>query len=159
MKRLILLTIVCTLISGCTINEYKARKWAYSHKDKLAEWCADCFPVKPIEVIKGDTVTLLDSIVKIDTNIVQADCPDGTKVNCPPNKVVTKVIKTHSTDTVKVRDTAYERVIEVKLRDITKDNEQLKESLDKMKQSRNAWRFRCFILVLIIGLYIGFKWR
>lgn len=107
--------VAILLFVGCGINERKAKEYAYNNKDKLAEWCLDCFPVKPIEVIRGKVDTVVNEVLRIDTTrvTVKADCPDGTIVNvdCPPEKIVTRVVTTHSTDTVKVVDTALERVL------------------------------------------------
>lgn len=155
--RLIVLLFMCSLFVGCTTTEKKAKNWAYNHKDKLAEWCADCFPVKTSELIKGDTVTLIDSVLRVDSVRVQADCPDGTKVDCPPTRTVTKIVKTHSTDTIKVRDVAYERVIENKVREVTIKNDQLTKELDKMTKERNKWRKWFAFLSLAIGLGIVAK--
>src|SRR5690606_22670174 len=119
------------------VTEKKARNWAYSHKEKLAEWCADCFPVKPSEVIKGDTITIVDSVVRVDSIRVQVDCTDGTKADCPPNKTITKEIKTHSTDTIKIRDTAFEYVLETKVKEVNIENDKLKKDLDDMTSSRD----------------------
>ena len=111
-----------------------------ANPDKLAVLCADCFPVKPIEVIKGDTVVRVDSILRVDSVRVQVDCPDGTKVDCPPNKTITRTIKTHSTDTLKLRDIAYETVL-------------IKERDDAIK-SRYGWRKASLWGWGIIGGYL-----
>lgn len=151
MKRLLLLmTAVCTLISSCAVTEKKAKEWAYNNKGELAKWCSDCFPVKPIEVIKGDTVVRVDSILSIDSVIVQVekDCPDGTKivVDCPPAKTITRVVNTHTSDTVKVRDTAKERVLEDGLKDRS-------DKLDKMTESRDKYRKWFFISLAVVAVY------
>src|SRR5690606_41968686 len=72
-----------------------------------------------------------------DTVRVQADCPDGSKVvvDCPPNKTITKVVRTHSTDTIKVRDTAHERVLK-------DERDEYKDKWANMEQSRDTWRTR-----------------
>src|SRR5690606_22291785 len=111
------------LFSGCVSVE-KAERVMRAHPTELSKLCADCFPVKESEIVKGDTVVLIDTVSEVvsDTIRVNADCPDGTvvTVDCPPNKVVNRVIKSHTTDTLKVRDTAYERVLEYE-RDEYKD--------------------------------------
>lgn len=149
---------VVLFLTSCKVTEKKAKEYVYSHKDKLAEWCADCFPVKESEVLKGDTVILIDTVSEIisDTVRMQADCPDGSKVvvDCPPNKVITKVVKTHSTDTIKVRDTAHERVL----------SDEVKEYKDKyanMEQSRYKWRKRAIWgwgILVALGIGVFLRW-
>lgn len=107
------------LFLSCGINERKAKEYAYNNKDKLAEWCLDCFPVKPIEVIRGRVDTVVNEVLRIDTTrvTVQGDCPDGTIVNvdCPPERTSIRSIITHQTDTLMIVDTAKERVFANKI--------------------------------------------
>lgn len=148
MRVLILLTLL--LLGGCKVTEKKAKDWAYSNKDKLAEWCIDCFKPLPQEVIKGDTVFRTDTLVKTDTTevIVKADCPDGTVVytKCPPNKTVYVNTYTHTSDTVKVRYMDYEKAIQTKEIKI----EQLQDKLVE-------WRKWTFILGGILVLLFAVK--
>ena len=156
MKRLILLLTISLLLVGC-VTEKKARNWAYSHKDKLAEWCSDCYPVKPSDTIKGDTIIKVDSITSTDTIRVIVDCPDGTKVECPPQRTITRVIHSHSTDTIKVRDTAYERVIEDKNSKNEDKVKQLERQLEDVTESRNRYRKWFFILVGLLVAWGGIR--
>lgn len=104
-----------------------------ANPDKLAELCADCYPVKPSELIKGDTVVLVDSVLRVDSVRVSVDCPDGTKVNCPPNKVVTRIIRSHSTDTLKVRDYAFETVL-------LNERDKVSHDRDRIRDNRDGWK-------------------
>lgn len=150
--RISIVLLACILLSGCKVTEKKAKEWAYNHKSELAKWCADCFPVKPIEVIKGVPVLIPgDTIVTTDTVKVQVDCPDGTKVECPPTRIVTIRDTLMSTDTVKVRDTAKERVLEDSLSD-------REERLTDALKSRDGWRKFGLIGwgILGVGLLVRF---
>src|SRR5690625_4325519 len=106
MRRILIIIAISLLLGSCTTSK-KAKRYAYNNKEELAEWCADCFPVKESELIKGDTIrdTLFNEV--IDTLYkIEVDCPDGTIIHadCPPNKTVYKTINTHTSDTIRVRD-------------------------------------------------------
>lgn len=140
--------VVFGLLTGC-IGVKKAERIMRSHPVELAKLCADCFPVKPIEIIKGDTIVLLDSVIRVDSVRVEveADCPDGTKVkvDCPPTKTVERIKYTHTSDTVKIRDTARETVLE----------NSIKESDRKAKDWHNRFYYAlgaCFVLLAVLIL-------
>ena len=149
---------VILLLTSCATTERKAKNWAYNNKEKLAEWCADCFPVKESEVIKGDTIIRVDTISEVisDTIRVNADCPDGTTVvvDCPPNKIVTRIVQSHTTDTIKVRDSAQEKVLESRL-------DLYKGMFEEMKKSRDNWRKTALWLIglLGVGLFVKFYFK
>lgn len=70
---------------------------------ELAKLCLDCFGDKKEPIyIKGDTITTVDSILRVDSVRVKVDCPDGTKVDCPPTNTITRIVKSHSTDSIQV---------------------------------------------------------
>lgn len=147
MKQLIAMLMLLTMLSSCKVTEEKAKDWAYSNKDKLAEWCADCFPVKPSEVIPGKTVILPgDTIVTTDTVKVQVDCPDGTKADCPPGVIKTIRDTLYQVDTIKIRDTAVEQVL-------ANDRDSHKHKLDNMTESRDKYRKWFWISIAIIAGY------
>lgn len=137
--------VILVLLSGC-MGVKKAERVMRAHPVELAKLCSDCFPVKPIEIIKGDTIVKFDSITRVDSIRVEveADCPDGTrvKVDCPPNRVVTRNIHTHTSDTVKVRDTARERVLEYEV--------------DRNKEWRNRFYY-ALIAIGVLGLLLILK--
>lgn len=132
MWRIIITIAISLLLGSCKTTEKKAKRYAYNNKDKLAEWCADCFPVKESEVIKGDTIVdtlyseVLDTLYKIDV-----DCPDGTTIiaDCPPSKTFYKTITKYSTDTIRVRDRAKEEVLSNNIDERYKEINKLKERL------------------------------
>lgn len=128
----IIIGSLALLFTGCVSVE-KAERVMRAHPKELAKLCADCFPVKESEVIEGKRDTVTREITKIDTLKVEviADCPDGTKVvvDCPPTKKIYRDVIINQTDTIKVRDTAYEQVLQDKITELEDDN----KSLEKWK--------------------------
>lgn len=103
MKRIIGVIIAVTLFS-CS-SEKRLVKLFSKYPDKAAELCASNYPAQE-RYIKGDT------IVTRDTTFLPGDsveCPKRgdtvtVKVQCPPNKIITKTVMV--VDTVKVIDNA-----------------------------------------------------
>lgn len=157
--RLFLLLLISSVLVGCATTERKAKNWAYDNKAKLAEWCADCFPVKPVEVIKGRVDTIVNEVLKVDSVRVTVDCPDGTTVDCPPSKTVVRVVETHSTDTVKIRDTALETVLENKYKNALVDNEKLSDKLADEIESKKQYRKYFFGLLALVAVYGLLKFK
>lgn len=156
MKKLILILLSVLTIVGCKVTEEKARKYAYDNKDKLAEWCTDCFPVKELD-IKTDSIFIPGkTITRIDT--VQGKCPDGTIIEmpCPPAKEKTpdtiRIVKN-----IKVRDTAKEYQLNSELIKEKKEHEETKEKLTEIIESRNKYRKYFFISLCIIVAFVGLK--
>jgi len=151
MKKLIILAIICILISACKTTEKKARKWAYDNKSKLAEWCADCFPVKPSELMPGKNIYIPgDTIVTTDTVTVNVDCPDGTQIPCPPSKTRTIRDTLLRVDTLKIRDTAMENVLRSNV-------DSLQTNVDSLTESRDKYQnFFWWSLAVNIGLVVVF---
>ena len=140
--------VILVLLSGC-MGVKKAERVMRANPVELARLCADCFTVKPIEVIKGDTIVRVDSITRVDSVRVEveADCPDGTrvKVDCPPTKTVERIKYTHTSDTVKIRDTAMEIVLE---NSIKESNRKAKDLQKKFYYALGA----CFVLLAVLIL-------
>lgn len=100
-RLLILIATGVLLMSGCvSVKKQRSRAHEFfrEHPVELAELCGDKFPTKT-EYLPGKTVVKSDTTVVTDTVTVQVDCPDGTKVDCPPAKTV------FIRDTVTIRDT------------------------------------------------------
>jgi len=94
-------------LASCGTAEKRAREYALAHPAKLAGWCADRFPVRPVEpsLIPGTP-----AVIEVDTLRLRADCPDGTQTDCPPS-VTRTVLRTDTllrVDTLRVRDSAAE---------------------------------------------------
>lgn len=161
MIRLLILSSVFLLIS-CATTEKKVRDWADDNKAKFAKICLDCFSDKKEPTIKkGDTtIVRLDTIINIDTTIVTADCPDGTKVKCPPNQIKYINKYSHSTDSV-FRDT-WQTLAQLELLkgQLKESNEQLTSITDKYTKEKEKSAGRLKWLLILIGLnigYIGFR--
>lgn len=155
MKHLLIILSIFLLI-GCKVTEEKARKYAYNHKDKLAEWCADCFPVKEIEVKTDSIFTPGKTIIRIDT--VQGKCPDGTIIEIPCPPVEEKTPDTiRILNNIKVRDIAQEEVLRNNLAKEQQEHEKTKEKLTEVTDSRDKYRKYFFILLSIIVAFVGLK--
>lgn len=149
-----ILILTCLLISGCKTNERKAKEWAYNNKHALAEWCADCFPVKPSEVIEGKTVYLPgDTLVKTDTVTQYVDCPDGTRKPCPPRQDSIIRIPILRVDTIKVRDTAAEYALTSDNHALQEKVNDVSEELSTMTESRNEYRKWFWISMVVVAFY------
>lgn len=151
MWRITILIAISLLLGGCKTTEKKAKEYAYNNKDKLAEWCADCFPVKELEVIKGDTI--IDTVLTetIDTLYkIEVDCPDGSIIHadCPPSKTFYKTINTHTSDTVRVRDTAKETVLS---NDVDEKDREVKKLKERLKYA--YYSVVGLILILLISRF------
>lgn len=157
-----LLLLSCLFLFGCTTQK-KAENWYRNHKSKLADLCLDCFgDKKEPEYIKGDTnIVKLDTIINIDsTNITTLDCPDGTKLGCPPPKVKTIQKHTHSVDTV-YKD-RWQTLAEIEsLKGVVVDKSEeiniINEKLIKEKKSKEQWRYIALIALSLVGVYLLIK--
>lgn len=137
MRNLLFIVLSLFLLTGC-VTEKKAKQYAYANKEKLAEWCADCFPVKE-QTVKIDTVTLLDTFTTIDSIpvIVTVDCPDGTQIQkeCPPQLYTKQTVTQLINSEIKVRDRAFERVLSDSLnRASERHKRELESKEDVVKQ-------------------------
>lgn len=158
MKKFWILILVLT--AGCATTEKKAKSYYLNNKDKLAELCMDCFPVKQ-DYIKGKDIYLPSDTVFIkgDSVVVQGACPDGTKVNvkCPPSDTLKVYIPIMRIDTITKVDSAaiFYWQKEFKKSDIEKNKLVINKA--SLEQDKKDWRKWAFIFGGIIAIYIGFK--
>jgi hypothetical protein len=145
---------------GCMTTE-KATSFL-KKKDKLDDVCAENFPVKD-SLIKGDTVTVVDTIVNTDTLETFETFRDTVHHTITlPAKVITKTRVV--TDTVIRQDNAKINALEDNVRDRDKtigerDNKitVLGEKLSDMTGKRNKWRIWFWVLLGAAGLYTLLK--
>lgn len=124
-NRLIYICIALALTSCAGMKKKKAHRYFNENKKDLAELCLDKFPIQE-KIIKGDTVTIIDTLKIINKVPVFVDCPDGTKKECPPKE--TKYIERIRmvTDTIVRIDTRKEYLLEEKIKECAEDNRKLK---------------------------------
>ena len=158
----ILLTIgVAVMIVGCLsscLTTQKAKDYL-KEKDKLAEICAETYPVKT-EYIKGDSVTVLDTLY-VGENLFDTlyytikDTVTRVITKTLPAKIITKTI--HVTDTIVKENTARIEDFNIQLRNKDIENGILKADRDnwKSKAKKRLWWF--LIAVGAIGAYTILK--
>lgn len=140
MKTLVFIGLLTVLVS-CGGSK-KAHRYFNENKKELAQLCKDRFPISE-RYVKGDTVRIIDTIVKHSKEVITIDCPDGTKVKCPPNEVK------YITVTQTIRDT----IIKIDTRDVTILQEENKELYRKIEKEVK-WKNRLGILSLILSFLI-----
>ena len=160
----ILLTIgVAVMIVGCLsscLTTQKAKDYL-KEKDKLAEICAETYPVKT-EYIKGDSVTVLDTLYvgenvydTLTTTDTVTQVVTKTITKTLPPKIITKTIRI--TDTVRQENTARVAAMQIEINKLKADNQFKDLQITDLKQSRNKFRLWFWILVGAIGLYTALK--
>ena len=153
--------LVALFLVGCATNEKKAKKYYLNHKNQLAELCLDCFSdKKEIEYIKGDTITLVDTLLTVDSIKVQIPCPDGTIIDCPPG--ITKYITKHSYSTDTLYRDRWQTIAELELYkgktdDLRNELYKLNNLYQKEKESRKKLQKWFIILFSINGIYVIFR--
>lgn len=121
------------------------------NKPVLAELCSDVFPVEISEIIKGDTVRIVDVEIIPGVDIV---CPEPTpenpkpSVKCPDCERETITLTVH--DTIKVRDTAKEFFLNSEVEKSRSKINELSEKNDHLKSL--LWRFGLIGFVLLLAL-------
>ena len=158
----ILLTIgVAVMIVGCLsscLTTQKAKDFL-KEKDKLAEICAETYPVKEV-FIKGDSVTVLDTLY-VGENLFDTlyytikDTVTRVITKTLPAKIITKTI--HVTDTIVKENTARIEDFNIQLRNKEIENGILKADRDNWK-SKAKQRFWWFLIAVgAIGAYTILK--
>lgn len=157
---MVVLIIIMTWMVSCT-TQRKAERFYKKHPDKLAQKCAETFPVKDSIVvidsvhfdtlyIEGEPVIIRDSFfIKGDTIVRQI-----TK-ECPKVQTITKVIRHDSI--IYRRDAAYEATLEHELAAKETALGALQSKYDDTKDARNKWRLWCLITWGIIAAFLSIK--
>lgn len=150
--------LLVLLLTGCATQK-KADKFYKKHHDKLAELCADKFPVVE-KFLPGDTVTNYDTLwgleIHTDTLVSEPQVIVQTKtVNVP--KIVTKTVTIHDTiikeNTAKIVNLQYDLVSsEVKLKAAIQRGDDYKSKY----QNVISWLILCIVL-LGMGIYLKLK--
>ena len=142
--------LLLLLLAGCSSLEkkhFKAVKFFNEHENLAAEYCAGKFPSET-EFIKGDEIVKTDTVYKKEKVFV--DCPDGSKKECPEEKVIIET--RYRTDTIQKTNTAYETVLKNQINEVKGDNVVLVKENEKIsKDLKNSRRYN---LALGIALAI-----
>lgn len=147
--------LLLLLLAGCVSLEkkhFKAVKFFNEHENLAAEYCSGKFPSET-EIIKEPPLIITDTI---EGPAVYVDCPDGTKKECPKNKIITRTIE--HTITITKSNTAYETVLKNQINELKGDNVVLvKENEKTLKDLKNSRRYNwalgialaiCVILII-----------
>ena len=158
----ILLTIgLAVMIIGCLsscLTTQKAKDFL-KEKDKLAEICAETYPVKT-EYIKGDSVTVLDTLY-VGENVFDTlyytikDTVTRVITKTLPAKVITKTI--HVTDTIVKENTARIEDFNIQLRNKDIENGILKADRDNWKSKAKQRFWWLLIAIGAMGAYTILK--
>lgn len=158
----ILLTIgVAVMIVGCLsscLTTQKAKDFL-KEKDKLAEICAETYPVKEV-FIKGDSVTVLDTLY-VGENLFDTlyytikDTVTRVITKTLPAKIITKTI--HVTDTIVKENTARIEDFNIQLRNKDIENGILKADRDNWKSKAKQRFWWLLIAIGAMGAYTILK--
>ena len=158
----ILLTIgVAVMIVGCLsscLTTQKAKDYL-KEKDKLAEICAETYPVKEV-YIKGDSVTVLDTLY-VGENLFDTlyytikDTVTRVITKTLPAKIITKTI--HVTDTIVKENTARIEDFNIQLRNKEIENGILKADRDNWKSKAKQRFWWLLIAIGAMGAYTILK--
>lgn len=141
-NRVIYISIVLTLTSCAGMKKKKAYRYFNENKKELAELCLDKFPIRE-KTIKGDTITITDTLKIIDKVPVFVDCPDGTKKECPPKE--TKYIERIRTvtDTIVKIDTREKYLLELEI-------QEKNDKINSLQKQRKALIYTSVSLLLLL---------
>ena len=149
------------MIVGCLsscLTTQKAKDYL-KEKDKLAEICAETYPVKEV-YIKGDSVTVLDTLY-VGENLFDTlyytikDTVTRVITKTLPAKVITKTI--HVTDTIVKENTARIEDFNIQLRNKEIENGILKADRDNWKSKAKQRFWWLLIAIGAMGAYTILK--
>lgn len=144
------------LLTSCATKS-KFNRIADKHEDWLSERCSEQFPVKD-SVVEGKTDTVTTSTIRTDTvYVTRVNTVTGkteiVKLPCPPCKETVRTIV--KSDTMYRRDTAKERVWELKYLKEHDNANKLEEQLTETKKERN-WAVGILAGLVLIALGLKF---
>jgi hypothetical protein len=146
--------ILLLLLSSCMSVE-KATVYLQS-KGKLAEVCAEGFPIKE-RVVTGTTVVITDTLTIPGDSV---ECPPSLsksdksiKVKCPDHRV--EVRHSFRVDTLVQENTAKVEMYKTKYLQSVDESKILNTELRTIEKSRDKWKFRFFGLLLSIVALAG----
>ena len=149
------------MIVGCLsscLTTQKAKDFL-KEKDKLAEICAETYPVKEV-YIKGDSVTVLDTLY-VGENLFDTlyytikDTVTRVITKTLPAKIITKTI--HVTDTIVKENTARIEDFNIQLRNKEIENGILKADRDNWKSKAKQRFWWLLIAIGAMGAYTILK--
>lgn len=149
------------MIVGCLsscLTTQKAKDFL-KEKDKLAEICAETYPVKEV-FIKGDSVTVLDTLY-VGENLFDTlyytikDTVTRVITKTLPAKIITKTI--HVTDTIVKENTARIEDFNIQLRNKDIENGILKADRDNWKSKAKQRFWWLLIAIGAMGAYTILK--
>lgn len=141
MYRIGLATLIIFMLSACKIKEHKARNYYLDNPEKLAKLSDMVFPIRG-EYKQGEEIKMTPDTMYLqsDTVIVQADCPDGTKVSvkCPPCDTVKIYVPVLRIDTAVKYDDRASAGLRIEMAKIEKSNIELRVKLELTeRESKN----------------------
>lgn len=149
------------MIVGCLsscLTTQKAKDFL-KEKDKLAEICAETYPVKEV-YIKGDSITVLDTLY-VGENLFDTlyytikDTVTRVITKTLPAKIITKTI--HVTDTIVKENTARIEDFNIQLRNKDIENGILKADRDNWKSKAKQRFWWLLIAIGAMGAYTILK--
>lgn len=158
MKNFIIGVAAILLISSCapsiTKQRYRAFTFYQQNPNELAELCATNFPPKTV-FKPGETIIKTDTVTNTVTDTLE--CPDGTKLECPPQKTV--YINKYRTDTLEVENTALVAALQYKNQELSTKlyEEEVRHKLAveraedaEKKSKRKTW------IIIALSAFIGY---
>lgn len=148
-----LLAILCLSCYSSNKAAKQFGKAAITYPSIPATYCAITYPAKT-EIIKGDTVTIIDT-VKLEGNVITdtlytLDTIRITKTVTLPGQTITKVV--HVTDTIRVENTAQLKVCELERGKVV---DLLTDANLKLSVSQKRAKTRGIIMYSLIALVVG----
>lgn len=149
--KLLLISLIAIGITSCT-TKHKFNRIADKHEDWLSERCSSQYPVKD-SLIQGKTDTIVKESIRVDTvtttitNTVTGK-KEIVKLPCPPCKETIKTVA--RVDTVIMRDTAKERVLELKY---IKEHDALIKAETKLAEAKNTLKWIYMIAGVLVVLF------